>query len=153
MPVEERRQQLLANVNRQANGDVLLRNVPVVDQDGRPYCGPAVWTEIGRYYGMDVHQEMMITGGRDGGKGVKHAANLTQTFQKEFDFDKVASSIDGGNPVWFGAPGHVALITGYNRPKREVFRTDSWGEASRNKRVPIDKFVKESGPYMFFEPK
>ena len=32
-------------------------------------------------------------------------------------------------------------------------RTDSWGEGARTKRVPVDKFVKESGPYMFFEPK
>jgi hypothetical protein len=153
LPVEERRRQLLANVNWTANGDVLLRNVPVIDQDGRPYCGPAVWTEIGRYYGLDVHQEMMITGGREGGRGVNNAARLRQTFQKEWDFEKVMASIDGGNLVWFGAPGHVALITGYNRSKREVFRTDSWGEGSRNKRVPVDKFVKESGPYMFFEPK
>lgn len=153
VPVEERRQQLLANVNRLANGDVLLRNVPVIDQDGRPYCGPAVWTEIGRYYGLDVHQEMMITGGREGGKGVSRAAHLKQSFQKEWDFVKVMTSIDSGNPVWFGAPGHVALVTGYNRSKREIFRTDSWGEGARNKRVPVDRFVKESGPYMFFEPK
>jgi hypothetical protein len=132
---------------------VLLRNVPVIDQDGRPYCGPAVWTEIGRYYGLDVHQEMMITGGRESGRGVNDAAKLKQTFQKEWDFEKVMASIDAGNPVWFGAPGHVAIITGYNRIKREVFRTDSWGEGSRNKRVAVDKFVKESGPYMFFEPK
>ncbi len=153
VPVGERQQQLLANVNRLASGDVLLRNVPVIDQDGRPYCGPAVWTEIGRYYGLDVHQEMMITGGREGGKGVSRAAHLKQSFQKEWDFVKVMASIDSGNPVWFGAPGHVALITGYNRSKREIFRTDSWGEGARNKRVPVDKFVKESGPYMFFEPK
>jgi len=153
VPVEERRQQLLANVNRLANGDVLLRNVPVIDQDGRPYCGPAVWTEISRYYGLDVHQEMMLNGGREGGKGVSGAAHLNQSFSKEWDFEKVIANIDSGNPVWFGAPGHVALITGYNRSKREIFRTDSWGEGSRNKRVAVDKFVKESGPYMFFEPK
>jgi hypothetical protein len=153
LPVEERRRQLLANVHRQANGDVLLQNVPAVDQDGRPYCGPAVWTEIGRYYGLDVHQEMMITGGRESGRGVNNAARLKQHFQKEWDFDKVVASIDAGNPVWFGAPGHVALVTGYNRAKREIFRTDSWGEGARNKRVPIERFVKESGPYMFFEPR
>jgi hypothetical protein len=144
---------LLANVNRQPSGDVLLRNLPVIDQDGRPYCGPAVWTEIGRYYGLDVHPEMMITGGREGGKGVKQAANLKQTFQKEFDFEKVVASIDNGNPVWFGDPGHVALITGYNRTRREIFRTDSWGEGARNKRVTVNEFVKKSGPYMFFAPK
>jgi len=84
---------------------------------------------------------------------VNRAANLKQSFQKEWDFEKVMASIDGGNPVWFGAPGHVALITGYNKSKREIFRTDSWGEGARNKRVTVDQFVKESGPYMFFEPK
>jgi len=30
-------------------GDVLLRNVPVIDQDGGLYCRPAVRTEIGPY--------------------------------------------------------------------------------------------------------
>ncbi len=149
---EARRATIASNVEHLANGDVSIKNLPVLDQDGRPYCGPAVWTEIARYYGLNLYQEMMLSTGRDGGKGVKEAAHVGKTYETTFDFDKVQKSIDGGNPIWFSAPGHVALITGYNKNQNAILRTDSWGEGSRNKRESLDKFVKEAKAFMYFEP-
>jgi hypothetical protein len=149
---EQRRHELVGNVVHTANGDVLISHLPIIDQDGRPYCGPAVWTEISRYYGLNVFQEMMLSDGREGGKGVDSAADLTKVYTPNFDFEKIRKSIDSGNPVWFDEPGHVALITGYNAGQNEIFRTDSWGEGSRNKRVPLETFLKRALGFMYFAP-
>jgi hypothetical protein len=153
MPTDKRKEALAQNVKRNANGDVLVAHVPEIDQDGRPYCGPAVWTEIARYYGLNVYQEMMLSNGRDGGWGVGEAADLTVELDHTFDFAQVQKSIDSGNPVWFCEPGHVALITGYNAKKKEIFRTDSWGEGARNRPVPVDEFSKRANGYLFFTPR
>jgi len=153
LPTDQRKAALAQNVKRSPDGDVLIAHVPMIDQDGRPYCGPAVWTEIARYYGLYVYQEMMLSSGRDGGWGVGEAADLTSELDHTFDFAHIQKSIDAGDPVWFCEPGHVALITGYNAKKKVVFRTDSWGEGARNRPVPIDEFAKRANGYLFFAPR
>ena len=85
---EARRTAIASNVERQANSDVSIRNLPVLDQDGWPYCGPAVWTEIARYYGLNLYLKMMLSTGRDGGKGVKEAAHVGKTYETAFDFER-----------------------------------------------------------------
>ena len=149
---DDRRAALAKNVVRKPNGDVVIAHLPVIDQDGRPDCGPACWTEVARYYGLNVFQEMMLSDRRDGGKGIDGAAALKKDWETKFDFAKVQTSIDSGNPIWFDEHGHVALITGYNAAANEVFRTDSWGEGSRNKAVPVDKFIPKALGFIYFVP-
>jgi hypothetical protein len=147
---QDRRAALARNVVH--NGDVLILHLPVIDQDGRPDGGPACWTEVARYYGLNVFQEMMLSNRRDGGKGIDGAAALKKDWETKFDFAKVQQSIDAGNPIWFDEKGHVALITGYNAAGNDIFRTDSWGEGARNKKVPLDKFVSRALGFIYFEP-
>jgi len=149
---DARRTALAQNVVRNPNGDVLITHLPVIDQDGRPDCGPACWTEVARYYGLNVFQEMMMSNKREGGKGIDGAAALTKDWETTFDFTKIQKSIDAGNPIWFDESGHVALVTGYNAAQNQIFRTDSWGEGSRNKRVPVDKFVSHAKGFIYFIP-
>lgn len=148
----ERRAALVGNVVHNPNGDVLIAHLPVIDQDGRPYCGPGCWTEVARYYGLNVFQEMMLSDKREGGKGIDGAANLKKDWETTFDFARIRQSIDSGNPVWFDEHEHVALITGYNAAQNVIFRTDSWGEGSRNKRVPVDKFAGKAHGFIYFQP-
>jgi len=149
---DDRRAALAKNVVRNPNGDVLIARFPCIDQDGRPDCGPACWTQVARYYGLNVFQEMMMSQRRDGGKGIDGAADLKKDWETKFDFAKVRQSIDAGNPIWFEERGHVALITGYNAAQNDVFRTDSWGEGAQNKRVPVDKFVAKALGFIYFVP-
>jgi hypothetical protein len=129
-----------------------LKNLPMFDQDGRPYCGPATWAAIARYYGLNVFTEMMLADRRDGGKGVGAASGVRFHLEKHFDFEKVAQTIDSGNPIWFSCPGHVALITGYNRQDNKIFRTDSWGEGARNKKWTVELFRKTANGFMYISP-
>jgi len=149
---EDRRAALARNVVHNPNGDVVIAHLPCIDQDGRPDCGPACWTEVARYYGLNVFQEMMMSERRDGGKGIDGAADLKKDWETKFDFAKLEQSIDAGSPIWFEEHGHVALVTGYNAAQKEVFRTDSWGEGARNKRVPVDRFVAKALGFIYFVP-
>lgn len=45
-----------AKVRREANGDVLLADVPMVDQGEKGYCAVATAERVMRYYGMEVDQ-------------------------------------------------------------------------------------------------
>lgn len=50
---------LAANVTRDANGDVVIKNVPMVDQGPKGYCAVATTERVFRYYGLNVDQHEM----------------------------------------------------------------------------------------------
>lgn len=50
---------LSANITREPNGDVVIKNVPMVDQGPKGYCAVATTERIFRYYGMAVDQHEM----------------------------------------------------------------------------------------------
>ncbi|MEN8736208.1 MAG: cysteine peptidase family C39 domain-containing protein [Akkermansiaceae bacterium] len=51
-----RRGDLVKNVVKKENGDVLLPSVPMVDQGEKGYCVVASVERVARYYGLDVDQ-------------------------------------------------------------------------------------------------
>ncbi len=44
---------LKVNVERESNGDVWIKNIPMVDQGEKGYCVPATVSRVFAYYGMD----------------------------------------------------------------------------------------------------
>lgn len=60
---------LAANVTRDPNGDVVIKNVPMVDQGPKGYCAVATTERVFRYYGLSVDQHEMaqIANTSDGG--------------------------------------------------------------------------------------
>lgn len=60
---------LAANVSREANGDVVIKTVPMVDQGPKGYCAVAATERIFRYYGLNVdqHELAQIANTSDGG--------------------------------------------------------------------------------------
>jgi hypothetical protein len=53
------RSSLTANVDRADNGDVVIRNVPMVDQGPKGYCAVATAERVFQYYGLPVDQHEM----------------------------------------------------------------------------------------------
>jgi hypothetical protein len=84
---------------------------------------------------------------------VKYASSIIGDWLEKERVNGIATRKAAGDPVWFCEPGHVALITGYNAKKKEIFRTDSWGEGARNRPVPVDEFSKRANGYLFFTPR
>ena len=60
---------LTANVTRDPNGDVVIKNVPMVDQGPKGYCAVATTERVFRYYGLavDQHELAQIANTSDGG--------------------------------------------------------------------------------------
>jgi len=75
---------LTANVTKEANGDVVIKNVPMVDQGPKGYCAVATTERVLRYYGLEVDQHEMAAvantangGGTSPTEMVKALAALT----------------------------------------------------------------------------
>jgi len=50
---------LKGNVEKNSNGDVLINNIPMVDQGQKGYCVVATAERVLRYYGQEVDQHML----------------------------------------------------------------------------------------------
>ena len=63
------RSTLVNNVKREANGDVVIANVPMVDQGPKGYCAVATAERVFKYYGIpvDQHEMAQIADTTDGG--------------------------------------------------------------------------------------
>ena len=66
-----------SKVRKMSSGDVLLADVPMVDQGDKGYCFPATGERVLRYYGVraDMH-ELAQLGGSLGGGGTSLSAGL-----------------------------------------------------------------------------
>lgn len=71
----ELRQRLLARVDKRPNGDVILRDIPMVDQGPKGYCVPATWERVMRYMGIPADMYILaMAGGTGAGGGTDIAA-------------------------------------------------------------------------------
>ena len=63
------KQALVANVKHEANGDVFITNVPMVDQGPKGYCAVATAERVFKYYGIpvDQHEMAQVADTSDGG--------------------------------------------------------------------------------------
>ena len=106
---------LRARVRRDANGDLLIPDVPMVDQGQKGYCAAAVTERVLRYYGRDFDQHQVAqlagsdaeqgTGGSDLVAAVSRIARgLDLNFRKCIDMD---------------VERYLKLIDDYNRAARK----------------------------------
>jgi len=60
---------LKANLKREANGDVFIANMPMVDQGPKGYCAVATAERVFKYYGIpvDQHEMAQVADTSDGG--------------------------------------------------------------------------------------
>ena len=63
------KERLRARIERRPNGDVILRDMPMVNQGPKGYCVPATWERVMRYMGIpaDMYVLAMAGGTRPGG--------------------------------------------------------------------------------------
>ena len=106
---------LRARVRRDANGDLLIPDVPMVDQGQKGYCAAAVTERVLRYYGRDFDQHQVAQlAGSDADRGTggsdlvaaasRIARGLDLNFRKCIDMD---------------VERYLKLIDDYNRAARK----------------------------------
>ncbi|PTX94692.1 hypothetical protein DB346_21985 [Verrucomicrobia bacterium LW23] len=113
MPGAELRDWLKSCVSKATNGDVLIRDIPMVDQGPKGFCAPATWERYLRY--MNVPADMYIlamAGGTQFGGGTlasvmrNNAATLARQYGRriesvdsDIDLRNIDKHIDKGLPI------------------------------------------------------
>lgn len=71
----ELRERLLSRVEKRPNGDVILKDMPMVDQGPKGYCVPATWERVMRYMAIPADMYVLaMAGGTGAGGGTSIAA-------------------------------------------------------------------------------
>ena len=110
------KERLAARVERRANGDVILRDMPMVDQGPKGYCVPATWERVMRYMGIPADMYVLAMAGKtDPGGGtsgndiawavrdaVAGAGRRMESPTVKLNPEGVAKFIDEGLPVMWG---------------------------------------------------
>ncbi|MEY3837993.1 MAG: hypothetical protein RL304_975 [Verrucomicrobiota bacterium] len=58
-----------ANVERRPNGDVVIKEIPMVNQGPKGYCVPATWERVMRYMGIPADMYVLAMVGQSGAGG------------------------------------------------------------------------------------
>jgi hypothetical protein len=203
----ERRKDVKQNVNIMENGDVVIVNIPMLNQGERGYCAVGTLAMVAQYYGLEVNVDLLAAkaGYREGDTAqadirpiYRAATSETKLNMREtvgFPSDQVKYYIMKGQPVvvwrafnrerdafhsrfaetfrqdpsktlpdphknyrdkenWptLKTGGHASLITGFNKPRKEVLFTESWGEDTRNRRMRIEEMETTTYRTFFFDP-
>lgn len=78
----ELKERVLARVERRANGDVVLQDMPMVNQGPKGYCVPATWERVMRYMAVPADMYVLAMAGSTamgGGTDVNAIANGART--------------------------------------------------------------------------
>ncbi len=136
---------LKLNVTKRPNGDVYLKNIPMVDQGPKGYCMPATFERVMRYMGMDADMYLIaMMGGTnsDGSeiepmvKGVRSYLALSgrtretsrrlRDSQFKFDVENIAKYIDQGIPVLWPHFSTEAFNKAADRRMDERLKCHDW---------------------------
>ena len=74
------KQELTKRVTRRANGDVIISDLPMVDQGRKGYCVPATFERLLRYYGLPVDMNLLAMAGKTeagGGTSISQIQSAT----------------------------------------------------------------------------
>ncbi len=113
VPDGEIRRRIAERVERRANGDVVLKDMPMVNQGPKGYCVPATWERVMRYMGVPADMYVLAMAGqtREGGgtsldaiaagarQAIVFAGRSIEAVSPRLDPAGVARYIDRGLPV------------------------------------------------------
>jgi hypothetical protein len=101
------------NVEQRSNGDVVIQNIPMVDQGPKGYCVPATAERCMRYLGIPADMYLLAMAGQTGlgggtspsllleavGQDIKRKGRSFDIWDDELNLRKLARYIDDGIPV------------------------------------------------------
>ncbi|MDI1311589.1 C39 family peptidase [Prosthecobacter sp.] len=107
------RAQALANLEKRANGDVVIGDIPMVDQGPKGYCAPATAERAMRYLGVPADMYILANAGETNFGGGTSVSTLLEgmapqirnkrrsfdAWQGEFKLKEIAKYIDKGVPL------------------------------------------------------
>jgi hypothetical protein len=145
------KERLRARVERRPNGDVILRDMPMVNQGPKGYCVPATWERVMRYMGIpaDMYVLAMAGGTRPGGgtsandiawavrDAVTAAGRRMDSPSVKLNPESVAKFIDEGLPVmWamFSTTEFNAAADARMGPRKGMTEPEAWAASLESAR-------------------
>lgn len=129
---------LEASVHRADNGDVYIKNIPMVDQGPKGYCAPATFERAMRHAGVPSDMYLLATLATEGGGGTntrklyeevafttrsKGGRTARQIALKSLAPSKIKRYIDKGVPILWqmcSLEGYNQVANGRTRARRSV---------------------------------
>lgn len=100
-----------ARVKREPNGDIVITDIPMVNQGKKGYCAAAVMERVLRYFGRNVDQHEMAQMANTSSKGGTTATGMTTALQRMAEELRVNLQTH----IRFNETDFEKLITDYNR--------------------------------------
>lgn len=144
-----------ANVEKRSNGDVIIIDIPMVDQGPKGYCVPATLERVLRY--MDIRADMYLlamAGQTEIGGGTRvedllqGAERYVKSAGREFERERfkitprsVAKYIDEGRPIiWtmFSGNDYNLIANSITKARGEYNNADDWKDKLKQLSNNID---------------
>jgi hypothetical protein len=141
---DELKSELAQRVKKSDGGDVLVTDIPMVDQGPKGYCVPATWERYMRYMGIpaDMYVLALAAGSSDQGTSVAamvlNVDSLVTLYHRrivevpgDLDLKAIEKNIDSGLPLMWSCSIHLPLekrITQRLLERNAVTDWDAWGQ-------------------------
>jgi len=146
---------IASRVQQRPNGDVIIADIPMVDQGRKGYCVPATIERVLRYYNIDADMNMLAMGGHTEAGGGTSFENIFPVIddlarnagghltQQQFTgkISDIKLAIDRGKPViWglFSSRKFNEMMAESNAKRKDVTDWDAWNkELTQIRKTPI----------------
>jgi len=130
---------LLQRVKRTDSGDVVVSEIPMVDQGPKGYCVPATWERYLRYLGIpaDMYVLALAAGSTPRGTNldamVESVDSLVTLYHRridnfpgDLDMKMISKNIDSGLPIMWTCSIHIPFERAVSRRKAERSKVTDW---------------------------
>jgi hypothetical protein len=151
-----------SNVERRDNGDVIIQDIPMVDQGPKGYCAPATAERAMRYLGVPADMYVLAMAGNTGfgggtsmtalfegiGRDIKRKGRSFSIWQSPLKMRDLAKHIDKGLPVIWGMYSTNDWNERANERVKERAAVTDWAEwAQRMKTAATDHGLQKNTAY------
>ena len=130
---------LLQRVKQSDSGDVVVSDIPMVDQGPKGYCVPATWERYMRYLGIpaDMYVLAMAAGSSEQGTNldamVENVDSLVTLYHRridnlpgDLDMKMIARNIDKGLPIMWSCSIHIPFERAISQRKAARSKVTDW---------------------------
>ena len=146
--------QLKENIVKNSKGDVVIENIPMVDQGQKGYCAAATAERILRYYGLDIDQHQVAqlaeTSAR-GGTSIEGITEAITAIGKSFSLDQ-KNLIAATKGKSFQDSQVFKDLKDYNAAARRAKKTEiDWEQYTMNHMVDVSAIWNAMDPEILMQ--
>ena len=154
---EDVKERMQSSLVHRENGDVIIKNIPMIDQGPKGYCVPATWARYFNYIGIPVDMYLLAMAGNTGVGGgtsietmVKNVNRIIERNNRRMKYDKrrslikyIDEYIDRGVPimwpVYVNKEFYVKKINERTDKRKKVKNFSEWKKKLRPYRSAAKK--------------